>query len=147
MKYLFCPTTMGLYIDELTGVAVGCNHLELTKSDYLSLAGQRLVLVDGLPSIDTSPAITDPRDLGKLKRSQLVADIRVTTASGKVFDGDEISQGRMARAILALQGDAKVVWVLADNTPVEVTRIELTEALALAGAAQAAVWVLPEVVA
>ena len=39
----------------------------------------------------------------KEHRTEAVARIRVTTASGKVFDGDEISQTRMARAVIALQ--------------------------------------------
>lgn len=81
----------------------------------------------------------------KAQREQQVAQIKVTTQAGHTFDGDEVSQGRMARAIIALQGTGapSVTWVLADNTPVEVTAAELTEALALAGAAQAAIWVSP----
>lgn len=50
----------------------------------------------------------------------------------------------MARAILGLQaaGVSEITWVLADNTPAVVTAAELGEALALSGAAQAAVWVI-----
>ena len=50
----------------------------------------------------------------------------------------------MARAVLVLQAvSAKsTTWVLADNTPVTVTVPELVEALALAGAAQSALWVI-----
>ena len=50
----------------------------------------------------------------------------------------------LARGILGLQaaGATSVTWVLADNTPTTVTIEELGEALALAGAAQAAVWVI-----
>ena len=74
----------------------------------------------------------------KATRTEAVARIRVTTASGKVFDGDETSQTRMARAVVALQaaGQAETLWVLADNTPATVTLDELSEALALAGAEQ-----------
>lgn len=81
----------------------------------------------------------------KTKRTTLVANIRVTTSSGRLFDGDEESQGRMARGIIALNAagtGATVPWVLADNTSAQVTAGELTEALSLAGAAQAAVWVI-----
>jgi hypothetical protein len=58
---------------------------------------------------------------------------------------DETSQDRMVRAIVALQatGTPSVVWVLADNSTVQATAAELAEALALAGAAQAALWVAP----
>lgn len=84
------------------------------------------------------------RAAAKLVREDTVSRIKVTTSSGKVFDGDETSQGRMARAIIALQATEtpSVTWVLADNTPTTVSAMELVEALALAGAAQANVWVL-----
>lgn len=80
----------------------------------------------------------------KEHRTEAVARIRVTTASGKVFDGDEISQTRMARAVIALQaaGQSETLWVLADNAPATVTLAELAEALALAGAEQTRLWVI-----
>ncbi|MCX7177718.1 MAG: hypothetical protein NTX56_02785 [Proteobacteria bacterium] len=79
----------------------------------------------------------------KTERTAAVEMIRVTVG-GKVFDGDETSQTRMARAIIALQatGTPSVTWVLADNTPTLATVAELSEALALAGAEQAAIWVI-----
>lgn len=83
------------------------------------------------------------REEWKASRAAAVEAIDVTTAAGNTFDGDEISQGRMARAILGLQtmpGSA-VTWVLADNSVIQATAAELSEALALAGAAQAAIWV------
>ena len=93
-----------------------------------------------------APAVPAPpsRDELKARRQAKVEAIKVTTQSGKTFDGDEISQDRMARGILGLQaaGAESVTWVLADNTPIQVTATELGEALALAGAAQAAVWVI-----
>jgi len=85
------------------------------------------------------------RDEAKRLREDAVGGIKVTTAAGHTFDGDEISQGRMARAIIALQASnqtSSVVWVLADNSVIDATAAELTEALALAGAAQAALWVI-----
>lgn len=85
------------------------------------------------------------RELAKSTRQAAVDRIRVTTSSGKVFDGDEVSQGRMVRAIVAMQaiGAPDIVWVLADNTPTTVTPAELAEALALAGLEQSRLWVLP----
>lgn len=80
----------------------------------------------------------------KVERTATVERITVTTASGKTFDGDEISQGRMARAIIALDPLQTTLWILADNTPdPAVTREELREALRLAGSAQTAVWIAP----
>lgn len=77
------------------------------------------------------------------QRQTMVDSIVVTTSTGKSFDGDETSQNRMVRAIIALEsaGVPSVVWVLADNTPSMVTIAELKEALALAGAEQARIWV------
>lgn len=79
----------------------------------------------------------------KRGRTAAVEAIRVTTAAGNTFDGDEESQGRMARAILGLESvpNATVTWVLADNSEIQATPAELREALALAGAEQARLWV------
>lgn len=84
------------------------------------------------------------RAVAKMSRQAQVSEIKVTTISGKTFDGDETSQTRMARAIIAMQatGAQTVTWVLADNTATQATVAELTEALALAGGAQAAIWVI-----
>lgn len=81
----------------------------------------------------------------KALRQDEVDAIVVTTTSGKSFDGDETSQGRMSRAIQAGQitGIASCVWVLANNEPTEVSLQELQEALALAMQAQGAVWAKP----
>lgn len=80
----------------------------------------------------------------KQDRTEAVSKITVTTTSGKVFDGDEISQDRMARAILALDLGETTLWVLANNVPTSgISREELKEALRLAGAAQTAIWSIP----
>ena len=87
--------------------------------------------------------LDDPRDVFKQSRAEAVNGIKVTTSAGNTYDGDEVSQGRMARAILGLQAAgaaATVTWVLADNSIVQATVAELSEALALAGAEQARLW-------
>jgi len=86
----------------------------------------------------------DPREIAKAARTDAVSRITVTTSAGHTFDGDEISQTRMARSIIALQatGTPTVNWVLADNSVIQATPNELAEALALSGAAQAAIWVI-----
>lgn len=89
-------------------------------------------------------AIQAAREQAKAQRQAAVDAIKVTTQAGNTFDGDEISQTRMTRAVLAMQatGTASVTWVLADNTVIQATVPELTEALALAGAEQARLWVI-----
>lgn len=82
----------------------------------------------------------------KAQREAAVAAITVQTESGRVYDGDEISQGRMARAILGLMDQlpgSTVRWVLADNTAVLIGLDELKEALTLAGLRQTELWVKP----
>lgn len=90
-------------------------------------------------------AAADALDAAKAARHVQVARIKVTTASGKEFDGDETSQTRMARAILAMESVSatETHWVLATNIPTVVTLAELKEALVLSGEAQAAVWMAP----
>lgn len=89
-------------------------------------------------------AIIAARVVAKEARSAAVAAIRVTIDSGKIFDGDELSQGRMARAIIGLQaaGAASMMWTLAGNEVVDVTLAELTEAMIRAGQEQARLWPL-----
>lgn len=99
-------------------------------------------------ALDAPPPPTEAqvREQAKFQRAEQVAAITVTTQAGHTFDGDETSQTRMSRAIIALGAvgpSATVNWVLADNSVIDATAAELTEALALAGAAQAALWVLP----
>ena len=99
----------------------------------------------GLVVVGELSGPTDPREIAKAARASAVAAITVTTAAGHTFDGDETSQARMSRAILVLStgAAASVPWVLADNTVIQATAAELTEALTLAGAEQARFWVLP----
>jgi hypothetical protein len=75
----------------------------------------------------------------KAEREDYVKRI-VVEVDGMMFDGDEISQDRMARSIIALDLGEKVQWVLADNTIAQVTRAQLREALRKAGTAQTAIW-------
>ena len=84
------------------------------------------------------------REAFKRSRTEAVENIKVTVGD-KVFDGDEVSQGRMARAAVAMTDAETVLWVLADNTPTQCTKAELVEALRLAGEEQTKIWVMPEV--
>lgn len=84
------------------------------------------------------------REQFKSQRKEAVANITVTTSSGLVFDGDEASQGRMVRTIIALDSQpagSTVRWVLSDNSIADVGLSELNEALALAAKQQNEIWV------
>jgi len=85
----------------------------------------------------TAQALAD----AKIAREAAVAAIQVTTAAGNTFDGDELSQNRMGRAVAGLDPLGTIQWVLADNSAVIITREELKEALLLAGDAATTIWV------
>ena len=57
-----------------------------------------------------------------------------------VFDGDETSQARMARAALVLDDIETTLWVLTDNSPTMVRKAQLLSALRLAGQKQTEIW-------
>lgn len=97
-----------------------------------------------ITGLASAPETLSPSEAAKAARAAAVENIKVTTQAGNTFDGDETSQGRMSRAIMVLSTGAaeSVPWVLADNTVIQADIAELTEALALAGAEQARLWVL-----
>jgi len=82
---------------------------------------------------------TAERKLFKYNRQKLL-DTLTVEVDGMVFDGDEVSQGRMARASLSMQGSETIQWVLANNEKATVTKEQLAFALRLAGAKQAEFW-------
>lgn len=78
----------------------------------------------------------------KEERADYVSKI-IVEVDGMKFDGDETSQDRMARSIVALNEGETVQWVLADNTIAQITKEQLRQALRLAGEAQTAIWANP----
>ena len=78
----------------------------------------------------------------KVERAENVSKI-IVTVDEMQFDGDETSQDRMARSIVALNDNETVQWVLADNSIKMVSRQQLREALRKAGEAQTAIWADP----
>lgn len=81
------------------------------------------------------------RDEKKRRRADAVARI-VVTVDGIPLDGDEQSQERMVRALLALEDGESTVWACADNVPRPVSREQFRAALRLAGEEQARLWFL-----
>lgn len=88
------------------------------------------------------PSVAELLQQAKAVRYAEVANIKVTVG-GATYDGDEIAQGRMARAALAMSDTDTLPWVTADNTIVTVNKAELLEVLRQAGLAMAAIWVKP----
>lgn len=128
---------------------------EFTEQFNKFHSGQgELVLTRDLPlgedEIDTE---VDSSVLDELKAAQALAEwkadrqaqvdaIIVTTDVGD-WDGDEISQSRMSRAILSMNDTDSTLWIMADNTTATVTKANLTEALKLSGEAQTSMWIRP----
>lgn len=79
----------------------------------------------------------------KLLRAQEVEGIIVIVGT-KTFDGDEVSQTRMARAIIGMQAAnvPTINWTLSNNATTEVTLVELTTALIMSGQEQSRIWSL-----
>lgn len=98
---------------------------------------------DEVVAVNRAAAAEQALFAAKAARHALVAEIKVTTAAGRVFDGDEDSQNRMSRAINGLDEGEEMQWILSDSTEVMVSRGELREALRLAGIAMTSIWVVP----
>ena len=76
----------------------------------------------------------------KVDRQQAVDSIEVEHI-GVIYQGDELSQTRMARSITALPDDVTVVpWTAKDNTVHGLTRSDLRAILFDAGMQQALIW-------
>ena len=77
----------------------------------------------------------------KSARAVAVGTISVTV-NGRTYDGDEVSQNRMARAVAAADSlDELVSWTLTDNSVALVQVRDLKEALRLAGLKQTEIWI------
>ncbi|MBD1581262.1 DUF4376 domain-containing protein [Pseudoalteromonas sp. S16_S37] len=80
------------------------------------------------------------RERFKAQRAANVAAITIEV-DDMVFDGDELSQQRMARAILLMSDEDTQLWVLANNEVAEVSKAQLTQACLLAAQRQSELWV------
>lgn len=78
----------------------------------------------------------------KQERAEAVSKI-VVEVDGMKFDGDETSQGRMARSAVAMTEEETITWVLHDNTIAQVTKAQLLQALRLSGEEQTRLWTMP----
>lgn len=76
----------------------------------------------------------------KAERAQKVASLTVEV-DGMIFDGDETSQNRMARVVIAANDPADTTyWTLHDNRVELVTAAQLKAACRLAGEEQTRIW-------
>jgi len=85
------------------------------------------------PEFSDAELLEQAQQVAKKEKIEALASIKVTTTSGKVFDGRDIDQQRMVSAIIAssVVSITETQWKLADNTIATISLDELKEALAL----------------
>jgi hypothetical protein len=129
----------GIYPPE---AAQWCNENKCYITEIEPFEGVRRFMIEATPEPSEEEIAAAELIKAKEERAEYVSKI-VVEVDGMLFDGDETSQDRMARSIVALNDEETVQWVLADNTIAQVTREQLREALRKAGMAQTAIWADP----
>lgn len=139
---LHLPEDQELY----TEVACACNSHNQADGHSYSIRE-----VEGQPQTYECYQLPDPtaeeiaqQELNKAKaeRANAVENITVEV-DGMIFQGDETSQLRVARSIIALEDGETITWVLADDTIAQVTKAQLKEVLRKAGEKQTELWTKP----
>ena len=134
MSFYIGQTFEGKYPPE---AAVWCN----ANRAYIEKQGNVYVIV-GVPEPTAEELAEQALAEAKAERAEAVSQITVEV-DGFVFDGDEVSQERMARSIVALDDGETIVWVLHDNSIAQVSKEQLKTALRLAGQKQTELWTKP----
>ncbi|WP_440055492.1 DUF4376 domain-containing protein [Pseudoalteromonas sp. T1lg65] len=80
------------------------------------------------------------RERFKQARNQLLA-AQTVVVDELTFDADELSQQRMARALLVMDEQQTIPWILANNDVAEITKTQLFSACKLAAEQQTALWI------
>lgn len=119
--------------------AVWCN----ANRAFIEKQGNAYVIV-GIP--EPTPEELEAQALANAK-AERAAEVEALTVEveGMIFDADETSQARMSVAASSMTDDELNVWVLHDNSIVQVTKSQLMQACRLARIAQSAVWTKPYV--
>ena len=142
-----------------------CTHLERDESTNTISFYRTEGAGDSEPTIplvvfdeeDTVSPKTEEELYEDFKAERATAVNRIVVeVDGMLFDGDEESQTRMGRAIESMRaivdenGDViepevtTTAWILADNTTIKVTSIQLQRARRLSGIAQTSIWIPQE---
>ena len=107
--------------------------------------------VDGLTVLGGDPMEPENQEgiVGFLEEAKRIRAAQVAAivveVDGMSFNGDEMSQSRMSRAILSADtaGLDSTVWVLADDTVATVTKEQLKQALAKSMLEMGSLWTVP----
>lgn len=134
MSFYIGQTFEGIYPPE---AACWCN----SNRAFIEKQGNAYVIV-AVP--EPTPEELEAQALANAK-AERAAEVEALTVEvdGMVFDADETSQARMSVAASSMTDDELNVWVLHDNSIVQVTKSQLMQACRLARIAQSAVWTKP----
>ena len=101
-------------------------------------------LEDEVPEMPPEVAAAKALEEAKEERAEEVGSIKVTV-DGMTFDGDEVAQQRLARAIMVAEitGMNETKWVMADNTVHTITVAQAKEALSKAMLQMGELWTVP----
>lgn len=110
-------------------------------------------MMDEIGPLPSGAVLTPPEQTEAERKTEALAQAKTDRAEavskitvefdGMTFDGDEESQQRIARSIIALGDGETMPWVLHDNTIAEVSKEQLKQVLRLAGQKQSELWVVP----
>lgn len=126
-------------------IALACEARGWCLEDGYDEDGKRYLIINP-PYVAPEPTEEEKQAqaLAIAKRERAKAVERLTVeVEGMVFDADETSQARMSVAASSMTDDETNVWVLHDNSVVQVTKAQLLQACRLARIAQSAVWTKP----
>lgn len=117
--------------------------LETEKNIVMAWNGS-YYLEDEVPEMPPDVAAAKALEEAKEVRANEVAGIKVTV-DGMVFDGDELAQQRLARAIMVAEitGMNETRWVMADNTVHTITVEQAKKALSQAMLQMGELWTVP----
>lgn len=117
---------------------------ELTK--YQMLGNESYIIDDTAQTvtkayeiIELDPVEIDRKEF-KIERQAAINNLEVIY-NEVIYQGDETSQSRMGRKILAMSDTDAIDWVAKDNSIHELSKADLQEILRLAGQMQSEIWV------
>jgi hypothetical protein len=119
------------------------NHANaLIQSDWIEITHEQAAEITqaNAPKLTKEEMVKQAIAELRRERSARVEAIQVTY-NGKLYDGDETSQDRLARSIAALSDGQTISWRASDDSFSELTKPDLINILTLAGQEQTALWI------
>lgn len=93
------------------------------------------------PAVNLTQAEIEDKQRAEFKANrQLLLNNLEITYNNIIYQADEISQSRMARAIVGMSDTDVITWIAKDNSSHQLTKSDLQNMLTLCGQAQIAIW-------